>query len=88
MEAAEEFRGLHKLGADVSIWFLSRPPEFSLQRFDHKMVITPYSHRTEKKPAQLDVPAFVVEDGGSLYKFARDDFEAITHDSDLAKLGF
>ena len=88
LEAAEEFRELHKLGAMVNIWFLHRAPEFSLQRFDHKMVITPYSHRTEKKPAQLDVPAFITEDGGSYYKFARDDFEAITRDGDLAKLGF
>lgn len=52
------------------------------------MVITFYSHRAENKPAQLDVPAFIAEEGGSLYQFGRDDFEAITRESDLARLAF
>lgn len=75
--AKDEFSHLENEGAKITIWFLPMVPLFSFYRFDHKMILTLYSHRREQKLERLPVPTFVLEDGGSLYKFIQDDFNAM-----------
>jgi hypothetical protein len=88
LEAATEFYGLHKLGAKVNVWFLPDAPQFSFYRFDHTIVLAIYSHRTEDRPAQLDVPAFTLAEGGSFYKFVQAEFHAMISNNGLARLAY
>jgi len=86
-EAEEFFRGLRpdssKKGATISLWYLRGAPHFSFYRFDRKVILALYSHRRGLQR----VPTFVLEQGGSLYEFVRQEVEAMTDTSTgLARL--
>ncbi len=75
--AKDEFYHLKTEGAKVNVWFLPMVPLFSFYRFDNKMIMSLYSHRQEQKLERIHVPAFILEESGSLYKFIQEDFEAM-----------
>jgi|SRR5579862_647206 len=84
-EAAADFKKVFLEPSDViaefSLWYLPESPVFSLYRFDHKAVLVLYNHRKERG----GIPAMVVEEGGSLYTFARDEFESMIQEGGVAK---
>ncbi len=77
-EAEEYFENLKpkngSKGATLEIWFLPAAPTFTFYRFDHVGVLALYTHR-KKRTA---VPTFICEQGGSLYNYIRQEFEAMT----------
>ena len=84
--AKDEFYHLQTEGAKITVWFLPIVPLFSFYRFDHKMILSLYSHRREQKLERIHVPAFILENDGSLYKFIQEDFDAmVTSQKGLAK---
>ncbi len=62
-------------GENVEIRFVRRGPLFSFYIFDQAAIIAFYSHR-----GLAPVPTFVVAHG-SLYKFVRDEFDALVQQS-------
>lgn len=69
-EAAREFVGL---GAAVRVWYMKGAPMYSWYRFDDLAVMSFYNHQVDRSP----VPAFIVEQGGVLFTFAKSDFEKL-----------
>jgi hypothetical protein len=66
-------------GANVEVRFVPKVPLFSFYVFDRGAIIAFYSHR-----GRVSVPSFLV-DRGSLYDFARSDFERLfEHGRDAA----
>jgi hypothetical protein len=57
-----------------SIWYLSFAPIFSYYIFDEVVVLTLYKHRRGRV---LTIPAFVFEKDGKLYKFIKEEHDAI-----------
>lgn len=75
-------QGSHKF----SIWYLSFAPVFSYYIFDEVVVLTLYKHRRGRV---FTIPAFVFEKDGKLYKFIKEEHEAIMDESnELAKQVF
>jgi hypothetical protein len=67
---------------NVQMWLLPMTPMLTFYRFDRRAVFTIYNHQRERVP----VPAFVVEQGGNLYDFIRQEFNAmIRADGGLAR---
>lgn len=58
--------------AQFTLWYLPASPVFSFYRFDHLAILALYKH----SPGRGEVPTFVVEQGGTLYDFVRQEFEA------------
>jgi hypothetical protein len=56
----------------LSIYYVDVDPVFTVYIFDHQAVLTLYSHQRN----QVDVPAFVLDERGSLYRFVREDFDS------------
>ncbi|HEY1353950.1 MAG TPA: hypothetical protein VGF67_30430 [Ktedonobacteraceae bacterium] len=75
--AKDEFSHLQTQGASITVWFLPLVPLFSFYRFDRKMILALYSHQREQKLGRLHVPAFLLEERGSLFQFIQADFEAM-----------
>jgi hypothetical protein len=69
----------HK-GGNVELWFLPKCPVFSFYRFDHIGVLATYKH----EKGRGNVPTFVFEQGGTLYDFMRQEFDAMIKDDGLA----
>ena len=73
-EAETDFRNLRHISADsgaqIDIWFLPATPQFSFYRFDRIAIFALYSHVRER----VSVPTFVVEMGGTLYEYIRNEF--------------
>jgi hypothetical protein len=65
-----EKHGAHKL----SIWYVPFAPTYSYYCFDEVAVFTLYQHQVKR----VEVPTFVVEKGGTLYDFFRNEFETFT----------
>lgn len=75
--AKDEFYHLRTEGANITVWFLPRVPLFSFYRFDHRVLLSLYSHRREQKLGRIHVPAFLLEGNGSLAQFIQEDFDAM-----------
>jgi len=71
-EAANEFANLGNLDV-TQVWYMRGAPMYSWYRFDDQAVMSFYNHQVDRSP----VPAFVVEQGGILFTFARSDFEKL-----------
>jgi len=87
-EAEADFRSLRPTedskGTSVSLWFLPYAPQFTFYRFDSTAVLALYTHRRER----IGVPTFIVEKGGSLYHFIKEDFKSMVKDGGLARRVF
>jgi len=59
--------------AAIEVWFLPAAPTFTCYRFDKTAVLTTYTHR----PGRGAIPTFVCEEGGTLCKFIREEFDAL-----------
>ena len=83
-ESVTYFKGLKAMaeheGGSVELWFLSKCPVFSFYRFDHIGILATYKHQKGRG----NVPAFVFEQGGTLYDFMRQEFDAMIKDNGLA----
>ncbi len=60
-------------GERLEIWVVPFAPVFSCYRVDQKAVFALYRHRAGRGP----VPAFVVDSGGYLYDFIREEFNVM-----------
>lgn len=69
-----------KEGGSVELWFLPKCPVFSFYRFDHIGILAMYKHQKGRG----NVPTFVFEQGGTLYDFMRQEFDAMIKDDGLA----
>jgi hypothetical protein len=58
----------------LEIWYIPFSPVYSYYCFGEKAIFTIYQHRLER----LEVPTFVIESGGTLFEFFRQEFESIT----------
>ncbi|MHA1280759.1 MAG: hypothetical protein ACTSQ8_26730 [Candidatus Helarchaeota archaeon] len=67
-------------GSSVELWFLPKSPVFSFYRFDHIGILATYKHQKGRG----NVPTFVFEQGGTLYDFIRQEFDAMIKDNGLA----
>ena len=83
-ESATFFKGLKAIaenkGGSVELWFLQKCPVFSFYRFDHIGILATYKHQKGRG----NVPTFVFEQGGTLYDFMRQEFDAMIKDNGLA----
>lgn len=83
-ESATFFKGLKAMaeneGGSVELWFLPECPVFSFYRFDHIGILATYKHQKGRG----NVPTFVFEQGGTLYDFMRQEFDAMIKDDGLA----
>ena len=83
-EAITEFRSLARPGGGgVEVYVRRGDAVFSCYRFDGKAVLTLYSHSRER---QTSVPTLVME-GGDLFKFVRNEIDAIAAQSQRAPEG-
>ncbi len=78
LDAADDFKNIFgeppRTRADFSLWYLPVSPVFSFYRFDHIAILALYKHRKERG----EIPTFVAEQGGKLYDFVRQEFDAFT----------
>lgn len=85
-ESEEFYAGLQDIaianGSIVEVWFLPGVPQFTFYRFDRVIVFAFNSHRREMVP----VSTFACEMGGTLYKFIREEFDAMIKTNGLARL--
>lgn len=82
-EAEGFFRNLRQSGGGkIEVWFTVTPPLFSFYIFDRIAVVALFSHR----PERTAVPAFVCEQGGYLYGYLREEFDAMVREGGLAQL--
>ncbi len=70
-------------GGSIEVFFRPGDPVFSCYRFDGTAVLTLYTHQRRR----TGVPTFVCRDGGSLYQFVRDEFDALKQQSRPAPTG-
>lgn len=68
-------------GSNVELWFLPKCPVFSFYRFDHIGILATYKHQKGRG----NVPTFVFEQGGTLYDFIRQEFDAMIKDDGPAQ---
>jgi hypothetical protein len=75
-ESIREFEQLalaEETKADVEIWTFARSPLYSFYRFDDRILIAPYQHRTVRST----VPAFIMQRGSDLFSFFENDVTAM-----------
>ncbi len=83
-EARQAYQALPVVpDASVEVFYRRGESVFSCYRFDGTAVFTLYTHQRRR----TGVPTFVCRDGGSLYQFIRDEFDAILSQSVPAPLG-
>lgn len=70
-EAYDDFENIFKY-SDFSLWFLPESPMFSFYRFDHLVILAFFKHGTGEN---VSLPTFKVEQGGTIYKFVRREFD-------------
>ncbi len=70
-------------GGSTEVFFRPGDPVFSCYRFDGTAVLTLYTHQRRR----TGVPTIVCRDGGSLYQFVRDEFDALKQQSRPAPTG-
>lgn len=58
----------------LAIWHLPFVPSYSYYRFDNTAIFTLYHHRLDRH----EVPTFLIEKGGSLFRFFEDEMNAFT----------
>jgi len=68
-------------GGTVGLWFLPECPVFSFYRLNHIGILALYKHESGRG----NVPTLVFEQGGTLYDFMRQEFDAMIKDGGLAK---
>jgi hypothetical protein len=75
-ESTKDFIEIFKKHGEqkLSIWYVRFAPTYSYYCFDDTAIFTLYQHRLER----VEVPTFVIEKGGTLYDFFRDEFESFT----------
>lgn len=75
-ESTKDFIGIfEKYGNhNLSIWYVPFAPTYSYYCFDEKAIFSVYQHRLER----AEVPTFIVEKGGTLYDFFKEEFEIFT----------
>lgn len=76
-EAIQDFSSFGGLGGNVEVWVRKGDAVFSCYRFDSRAVLTLYSHSKQRRTS---VPTLVVN-GGKLFKFVKDEIDAIEADS-------
>ena len=76
IEFFKELKNSHR--ANLQLWTINDPPVFTMYRFDNSIIVALFKHRKSKV---LGVPAFICEEGGTLYNYYRDEYE------DLVKRG-
>jgi len=57
----------------LQIYYTSKPPVHSIYRFGDKAILALYQHRALRG----NVPSFLAQQGGWLYSFCKDEFEAL-----------
>ncbi len=76
-EATRDYSKLRDLaekhGAKVELWYASATPMFTLYRFDKTVILALGSYKTSKG----DVPHFICEAGGSLHRYATEEFNTL-----------
>jgi hypothetical protein len=76
-EATRDYSKLNeigqKFGAKVELWHASATPMFTIYRFDKSIILTLGSYKDTKG----DVPHFICETGGLLYKYAIEEFSVL-----------
>ncbi|MBN1804384.1 MAG: hypothetical protein JW837_03965 [Sedimentisphaerales bacterium] len=65
----------------VEVWFLPECPVFSFYRFNQFGILATYKHQRGRG----NVPTFVCEQGGTLYDFMCQEFDAMIKDNGLAQ---
>ncbi len=55
---------------EFELWYTKRCPVFSFYRIDHVAVLATYKHKQERG----NIPTLVVEDGGRVFEFLRQEF--------------
>jgi hypothetical protein len=81
-EAKAEIENLRRSGgARVEVWYWPGTMQLTFYLLDNVGVIAFYSHRRIRMP----VPAFVCSEGGSLYAYARAEFEHIINAPGLSR---
>lgn len=73
-EFIEIFNKSGKAKDKLQIWVVPFAPTYSYYCFGEKAVFTLYHHRAER----TDSPTFIIEKGGTLYKFFESDFDNMT----------
>lgn len=66
----------------VDVWFLHECPVFSFYRFDRIGILALYKH----EKGRGNVPTFVFEQGGTLYDFMNQEFDAMISDGLATKV--
>lgn len=61
----------------LTIWHLPFVLSYSYYRFDNTAIFTLYHHRLDRQ----EVPTFLIEKGGSLFRFFEDEMNAFTGES-------
>lgn len=67
-----------KYGAKVELWHASVTPMFTIYRFDKTVILALGSYKGTKG----DVPHFICQPGGALYKYAIGEFETLMGDDE------
>ena len=71
------FRGTDSFG----LWYMPLAPVYSWYRFDQTAVVAFYKHGQER----TNVPSLVVEQGGTVFDFMRNEFEGLVKDGGRAR---
>ncbi len=77
LETSNDFQSRFK-NVDFSLWFLPESPVFSFYRFDHLIVLALSKHGKQGG----NIPTFIVEEGGTIYNFVREEFDAFIQEPD------
>lgn len=76
LDAVDDFKKIFSVSSQstrtFSLWYLPSSPVLSFYRFDHVAIIALYNHRKERG----GIPTFVVQEGGKLYDFIRQEFDS------------
>ena len=77
VEASNDFKDIFK-NSNFSLWYFSKCPVYSFYRFDHLIVLALFKHGTKRGK----VPVFIVEEGGTIYKFVKEELNLLTQETD------
>ena len=83
-EAIAHFQSLRQTdeGDRVAIWLTTQPMLFTSYRFDRTCLVALYSHQ----PVDVEVPTFICEQGGSLYKYVETEFAVLVEGATAGRM--
>lgn len=80
-EATRNFQKIFRESESFGLWYMPLAPVYSWYRFDQNAVVAFYKHGQER----TNVPSLVVEQGGTVFNFMRNEFEALVKDGGRAR---